>query len=90
MQATTVRPTAAVRAILRDNGFDESSMYTNKYDTCRTVKLYGSIDATIEADILDTMKVLGVQGVTVKRHTYSGIFGTAVRGRPVTIVRIPR
>lgn len=62
-----MQATIAARAVMRKFGRDSYSIYTNKYDTCRTVKCYAGLDLEqLVAAISAEMIRLGHAEVTVK------------------------
>jgi len=82
----TVLATTLVRRALRAAGVRMGfNVFTNKYKTCRTVKMYGSDNAAIDAQCIDAVKALEIPGLTVKQRDCCTHYGT----RTSIIFRLP-
>jgi hypothetical protein len=82
----TVLATTLVRRALRDVGVRvEHYAFTNKYKTCRTVKMYGSDDEAFNATCVAAVEALNIPGLTVKRNECRTYYGT----RLSIIFRLP-
>jgi len=84
-----IRPTQIVRSVMRAHGKPTYMIFTNKYDTCRTVKCYVRDSATeLIGDIRTTLVKAGVSSFKISRRSnefsYRGSFGV-----DSLIVRIP-
>jgi hypothetical protein len=89
-----MQATKAARSVMREFGRDSYSIYTNKYDTCRTVKCYAGRDpeqlvSAIQAEMIR----LGHDKVTVmvrdNTAARQGLLGRAWGPKDSIIVRIP-
>jgi hypothetical protein len=84
-----IRPTQIVRSVMRAHGKPTYMIYTNKYDTCRTVKCYVRDSGTeLIGDIRTALVKAGVSSFKISRRSndfgYRGGFGI-----DSLIVRIP-
>jgi hypothetical protein len=83
-----IRPTEAVRRLMRAHGAAVYRVFTNKYDTCRTVKCYTrDIDNTdqFERDLLELYQELELGCPQMHYTTGQGVY----HGASSLIVRIP-
>jgi hypothetical protein len=72
----TVLATTMVRRALRATGANPYYIFTNKYRTCRTVKMYGSTDVERNEKRIAAVKALNIPGLTVETresHSYYGM-----------------
>lgn len=87
----TIKATTFIRKAI-NNTLDKhgvsSGIFTNLYDTCRTVKVYGTHNDKANADIVHNMELLAqiIPGLTVKVRSQAGYRGVTYS----IIVRIPR
>lgn len=77
--------TTAIRAVMRNHG--KINIFTNKYEKCRTVKVYGTVNECACKAIQDIAKRAN-KDITIKTKPSPRWCG-AVCGGVVTIVRIP-
>lgn len=73
--------TTAIRAVMRNQG--KRNIFTNKYEKCRTVKVYGSISARAVSAIQDIANRAN-KDITIKTKPAPRWYGGIV-----TIVRVP-
>ena len=81
----TVLATTLVRRALKATGANTFYIFTNKYDTCRTVKMYGSDNAAFNEKCIAAVQALNISGLTVKQHDRDSFYGT----RSSIIFRLP-
>jgi len=90
MLKTYIRPTQIVRSVMRS--FGKTSVFTNRYSTCRTVKCYAigsrvvmTQDERMMREITKALMEAGVQDFEVKQIASNGY---SARGVGSIIVRI--
>jgi hypothetical protein len=82
----TVPATTLVRRALRAVGVHAPYIFTNKYKTCRTVKMYASTSAAFNAQCIHAVEALNIPGLSVDSH----VFPCSYRGtRTSLIFRLP-
>ena len=74
--------TTAIRAVMRNHG--KNNIFTNKYEKCRTVKVYGTINECACKAIQDIAKRAN-KDITIKTIPARSRWYNCV----VTIVRVP-
>ncbi len=73
--------TTAIRAVMRNQG--KRNIFTNKYEKCRTVKVYGTVDECACKAIQDIANRAN-KDITIKTRPAPRWYGGVV-----TIVRVP-
>lgn len=67
MLKTFIRPTQIVRNVMASHGKPNYMIYTNKYDTCRTVKCYVRDNpSALVSDITTALNESGVSDFKIK------------------------
>ena len=83
-----IKPTTIVRSVMRTHGKPAYMIFTNKYDTCRTVKCYaGDNSGELRKAVSEALQQAGVREFNIK--TISGVGWRGTRGARSFIVRIP-
>jgi hypothetical protein len=82
-----IRPTQAVRRLMAAHGANHWPIYTNKYETCRTVKCYQSHIA-LDAFLHDLGELFDTLGYGVPQVNYTESYSD-FRDTRAVIVRIP-
>lgn len=84
-----IKPTTIVRSVMRTHGKPAYMIFTNKYDTCRTVKCYaGDNSGELRKAVSEALQQAGVREFNIKTIPGPAMFA---RGRSARsfIVRIP-
>ncbi len=84
-----MQPTTIVRRAMYAAGASKWGVFTNQYEKCRTVKMYGEDDA-FNQSVIDAILALNIPGLTVKVLPSKRVYGGYGTFRPSIIARIPR
>jgi len=86
-----MRPTTLVRRAMYAQGASKWGVFTNSYEKCHTIKMYGDTDK-YNQQVVAAIAALGIPGLTVKvlanKRIYAGC-GVS-KFRPSIIARIPK
>lgn len=82
-----IRPTQAVRQLMAAHGAGHWPIYTNKYDTCRTVKCYQS-HIELDSFLRDLEELFSTLGYGTPQVNYTASYSD-FRDTRAVIVRIP-
>jgi hypothetical protein len=85
----TVLATTMVRRALKAAGVRNEYIFTNKYETCRTVKIYGTGHAAYDARRIAAVEALNIPGLTVKTRVSSRPVFSFYSASPSIIFRLP-